>query len=1293
MATHSQHRKVAFLTTFNQACGLATYASYLVRYFADNQVIICAEDVLPSERVGADGKNVFRCWTRGARNYDALLSVIERENVAVLHLNCHYRFFDTASFPSFLKLLSTRGVKTVAHIHNPYTLDAGLQALVQSVDCVVVHTPENRIEVIANGASETSVEVIEHGVECVANFNYESARVKLGIAKAQKVVVCFGFLQAHKGIDEVIHVVHALKLRHPDIHLHIVGGEHKEDPNSVQYSDALKKLAADCAITDRVHFVNGFVSEEVVNQYLIAADAVVMNYRSQYFEASGAVARALGCGAAIITSLAPPFARLGDSVFHITSGYPLPIALEQVLYNPKLNSALRAGAKAWADEYSWFETANKFSDLYRQLTKGAVCLDVDDFSQSEGRRLSIVGSSRSKIHAVSGVKRILMQNRPNALTQRGGDTVVMEHLATGLRARGVEVDIDVQYKKDLRDYDLVHLFNFATPEITENLGKRCHSANVPFVVTTLYEDLPVFYNQMIAQFRAFEAYCSQGQPANRWHEFINGVKSATPSSRWENSWTAHHALALMASGNREKETLLRDYPDAQLVETFRLGCEVGVSQDDGTLFRRETGLSDFVFCVGRLETRKNQLMLLRALEDSDVTVVFATGGFTYQPEYEKLCREYKRAGKTVFLGRISPELLSSAYAAAKVHALASWYELPGIVSMEAARRGTNIVVSDYGTPRDYFGDAAYYSLPDDAEGLYNAVMAGYYAPLRKGLTESVSECTWQNSANDVYAIYEKAMDTRICDSQSSSCKLGNVLEKSCVLRQTSPLQVSVADSAQRVNFSIQTASNSALEASESIAEISNVLASKGASEASDASAETMCADADNLLKNGKTQEALKKFMKVLQLYPGDLRACRGIGVVALQEKRFIDAADAFRKALASYNNDAKSLTGLGASKWGLGKREEGYRIYVKALEHAPFETSALLHLIDASYALNKFEELESALVRYIAGNPNSLDIKFCLAGCLFKQGKYIEARKCVEEILSVNAEHRDSLDLLEAIKNLVGKSEDTKIIVNDPSALSTQKPLFENLAETPVAQFLHSGASKESSDSISAQLVELETLKYQQQYNEIIEKANSLLDREDCKGDSRALVLILKGEACACSGNTQIGEELFVSAQNSNTYRHRALSGRGAIYASRSEWRDAKQLFNESLQLKPDYDVALAGVGMCFEQIGKYQDAWSYYWKAINSNPENLRAIFGIVKLGYVLDRKSDILTATNAYLEIHPANLSILYAHAGCLYAMNRFRDAAEYVSKIKLFNPEHELACELQVKIDEKLASEVTV
>ena len=178
-----------------------------------------------------------------------------------------------------------------------------------------------------------------------------------------------------------------------------------------------------------------------------------------------------------------------------------------------------------------------------------------------------------------------MQCRENAYTQPGGDTVLMDRISEGLRARGVIIDIDSRGAKNPRDYDLIHLFNFALKEQTERLAKQAVQLGVPYVVTTLYEDWPLFFNQMSAQYGALEQYLQLGQAKDRWPELAQAAKAARPSPIWDNSLTANSSSMLIATGEMEAQALRRDYPAVKRVETCLLGGDGFEYEDGGELFR------------------------------------------------------------------------------------------------------------------------------------------------------------------------------------------------------------------------------------------------------------------------------------------------------------------------------------------------------------------------------------------------------------------------------------------------------------------------------------------------------------------------------------------------------------------------------------------------------------------------------------------------------------------------------------------------------------------------------------
>ena len=67
--------------------------------------------------------------------------------------------------------------------------------------------------------------------------------------------------------------------------------------------------------------------------------------------------------------------------------------------------------------------------------------------------------------------------------------------------------------------------------------------------------------------------------------------------------------------------------------------------------------------------------------------------------------------KLIIIDHLTPELLASAYAAARVHCLASWMDTCGLVSLEAAMSGAAIVGSTFGHELEYLQKDAWLANP------------------------------------------------------------------------------------------------------------------------------------------------------------------------------------------------------------------------------------------------------------------------------------------------------------------------------------------------------------------------------------------------------------------------------------------------------------------------------------------------------------------------------------------------------------------------------------------------------
>jgi glycosyltransferase involved in cell wall biosynthesis len=178
-------------------------------------------------------------------------------------------------------------------------------------------------------------------------------------------------------------------------------------------------------------------------------------------------------------------------------------------------------------------------------------------------------------------------------------------------------------------------------------------------------------------------------------------------------------------------------------------------------FRKTFGIyGPFILCVANIERRKNQLNLVRGLNDFDLPLVMI-GQIREQAYAAEVFAEGQR--KVRYLGYIDHEspLLASAYAACAAFALPSTLETPGLAALEAAAAGAPVVVTRIGAPPEYFGAFCHYVNPADpsdiARGIAAAIKQGPSTDLSAHVVQNF---TWPHVVAALPHVYRTAMARR-----------------------------------------------------------------------------------------------------------------------------------------------------------------------------------------------------------------------------------------------------------------------------------------------------------------------------------------------------------------------------------------------------------------------------------------------------------------------------------------------------------------------------------------------------
>jgi glycosyltransferase involved in cell wall biosynthesis/GT2 family glycosyltransferase/predicted O-methyltransferase YrrM len=358
--------RIGILTTYNQPCGLASYARSLVSALRGHGV----EAVIFAEKtdaiLGADEGNVVRCWTRDPAGGGELIAEVAARKIELLHINHGGMFAPDGWLCNTVAELRKAGVRIVTTFHATDAHEPMFGWLCRMSDHVFVHHSQNVVELAALGAPAACIEQIPLGMPPVDCRDIFESKLELGWDPARKIVSTFGFVEPHKGVLELIE---AMKLVHEKTgaHLHVLGGPHPANRHSPAYLEECRRKARESGLGEAVHFSEGYLPDEEIARRLRASDVVVMNYMSRRYESSAAAAFALASGRPLVSSSVPTFEYPLALTFKVTEAFHLAQAIHDVLLNPFVGRVLLDNVLKYEKTARWDVVAGRVAEVYRRV--------------------------------------------------------------------------------------------------------------------------------------------------------------------------------------------------------------------------------------------------------------------------------------------------------------------------------------------------------------------------------------------------------------------------------------------------------------------------------------------------------------------------------------------------------------------------------------------------------------------------------------------------------------------------------------------------------------------------------------------------------------------------------------------------------------------------------------------------------------------------------------------------------------------------------------------------------------
>lgn len=422
--------------------------------------------------------------------------------------------------------------------------------------------------------------------------------------------------------------------------------------------------------------------------------------------------------------------------------------------------ARRKEESSTALDWSWAKWAEQHDALFREAVRGVPLHRLSSrprprqATRQRGRSVSLLLHGDEKRHL-------------------GGPSVRVPQTAARLRRRGVDASVGL-VEVDAARGDIAHIFNIWPPRSSLDAIARHLRSGTPVVFSPIYLDFSR-WGEFQQVPRILDGRMTESSMADALASLAGGPIEPFPLPGYRGlvraacegadylvflSEAERNAVGELGVANRPS-TVIRNAVDH---ERF-----AGAS---GAAFAERYGVEDYVLCVGRIEPRKNQALLARAIAETDLPVVFI--GHPANDSYADLVR--RLAGpRAVFVPRLEPDddLLVSAYAGARAFCLPSFAEGAPLVALEAAAAGVPLVLGDRSAEREYFGSMASYVSPLDLRGLREAVVSAHRLGGDHGRRLAMRQFTadqfgWDKHIADLMEVYETVPAPKANPSQGPS---------------------------------------------------------------------------------------------------------------------------------------------------------------------------------------------------------------------------------------------------------------------------------------------------------------------------------------------------------------------------------------------------------------------------------------------------------------------------------------------------------------------------------------------
>lgn len=336
----------------------------------------------PVFRVPGKTTSVFSKGINVIRYYFLQIWFLVSHKSRIVHFQWldRYKFIDRIILPTIARIFGHKVVLTVHNINSgkrdnrdTWGNRMSLRILYKLAHRLIVHTEQSKDELMLEFPTrESKVKVIKHGMNnrvAQSGLTTSKAREKFGIAEKEKVMLFFGNIDYYKGLDILIDSYSNLPEDFFKETRLLIAGNSK----SADFTKAIKNKIDSLREKERVIAKFGYVPDEEVELYFMAADCIILPYRDIY--QSGVIFMAYTFGLPIIVS---DIGNFKNDMVEGKTGFLIPSTNPEQVTNALLNyyksdvylklPESREKIKEWAcQNYSWDVIGVETRKLYESI--------------------------------------------------------------------------------------------------------------------------------------------------------------------------------------------------------------------------------------------------------------------------------------------------------------------------------------------------------------------------------------------------------------------------------------------------------------------------------------------------------------------------------------------------------------------------------------------------------------------------------------------------------------------------------------------------------------------------------------------------------------------------------------------------------------------------------------------------------------------------------------------------------------------------------------------------------------